>query len=144
MPLAPASPRPGDAYARTVTLTAEEIGRFASLSGDTNPLHHDEAHARQSSFGGLIASGAHLAALLLGTLAGQVTRETPSVGLDFSLQFRRAARAGDTLAIRWEVTAVAQSERLRGDLVTLTCEARNQAGQVVATGSGLVLARERF
>jgi len=39
---------------------------------------------------------------------------------------------------------VAQSERLRGDLVTLTCEARNQAGQVVATGSGLVLARERF
>jgi acyl dehydratase len=141
----PAGPvRPGDAYARTVTLTAEEIGHFATLSGDTNPLHHDEALARATSFGGRIASGGHLVALCMGALAGQITRATPSVGIDFSFQLRRAARAGDTLSIRWEVMGVAPSERLRGDLVTVALEARNQAGEVVVTGRGLVLAREAF
>jgi len=136
--------RPGDAYARAVTLSAEEIGRFASLSGDTNPLHHDDVLARASSFGGRIASGEHLVALCMGALAGQITRATPSVGIEFSFRLRRAARAGDALSIRWEVTEVAPSERPRGDLVTLALEARNQEGEVVVTGRGVVLAREAF
>jgi acyl dehydratase len=136
--------RPGDVYARTVSLTAEEIGQFAALSGDTNPLHHDEEHARATSFGGRIASGGHVVALCMGTVAGQITRATPSVGIEFSFQLRKAARAGDALAIRWEVTEVAPSERLRGDLVTLALEARNQAGELVVAGRGVVLAREAF
>lgn len=136
--------RPGDRYERAVTLTADDIGRVATLTGDTNPLHHDEAHARATAFGGLIASGGHVAALCMGSLANQITRVTPSVGLDFSFQLRKAARPGDTLTVLWEVEEVKPSERLRGHVISLALTARNQAGEVVVTGRGLVLGREAF
>jgi acyl dehydratase len=132
----------GTVYQRTVPFTAESIRRFAELSGDTNPLHHDEAQARATRFGGLIASGAQLAALALGTVAGQVTRDSPSLGLEFSFQFRRAVAAGDALTIRWEVLAVAHHPRLDGHLLTLACEGRNQSGELALGGRGLVLARD--
>lgn len=140
----PCPVQPGHRYERTVTLTAEDIGRVAALTGDTNPLHHDEAHAQATAFGGLIASGGHLAALCMGSLASDITRVTPSVGLDFSFQLRKAARPGDALTVRWDVEEVKRSERLRGDVVSLALTARNQAGEVVVTGRGLVLAREAF
>jgi len=131
----------GDAAAREVILTAEEISRQAAALGDTNPLHHDEAAARASRFGGLIASGAHTIALLTGFCAGFTTARTPCVGLEFSYQLRRAARAGEAFRMRCEVVAVDRSEKLGGDLVTLAAEARDGEGRLLVTGVGKVLAR---
>jgi 3-hydroxybutyryl-CoA dehydratase len=136
--------RVGDAAAREIALTAEDIVRYADLCGDTNPLHHDEAAARASRFGGLIASGAHLAALLTGFCAAFTTARVPAVGLEFTYQFRKAARAGDVLKLRWEVTAVERSDRLGGDLVTLRGQIRDQQGALLVGATGKVLARESF
>jgi acyl dehydratase len=133
--------RVGESALREVTLTAEDIARHAAAFGDTNPLHHDEAAARASAFGGLIASGAHTAALLTGFCAGFTTSRTPALGLEFSYQFRRAARAGDLFRMRWEVVAVERSEKLGGEIVTLAAEARDGEGRVLVTGTGKVLAR---
>jgi 3-hydroxybutyryl-CoA dehydratase len=131
----------GDAEARDVLLTAEDIARHATSFGDTNPLHHDEAAARASAFGGLIASGAHTAALLTGFCAGFTTSRTPAVGLEFSYQFRRAARAGDLFRMRWEVTGVERSPKLGGELITLAAEARDGEGRLLVSGAGKVLAK---
>ncbi len=47
--------------------------------------------------------------------------------------------AGDTLALRWTVVAVRRKESLRGELVTLDGEIRNQHGEPVLTSNGLLL-----
>ncbi len=136
--------RVGDFEVREVPLTAEDIVRYATLCGDTNPLHHDEAAARKSRFGGLIASGAHTIALLTGFCAAFTTSRAPCVGLEFSYQLRRAARAGDVLHMRWEVVGLEPSEKLGGDLITLRGEIRDQGGALLVGASGKVLAREGF
>lgn len=136
--------RVGDAAVQEIALAAGDIARFAALCGDPNPLHHDEAAARASRFGGLIASGAHLAALLTGSCAAFTTARGPAVGLEFSYQFRKAARAGVTLRLRWEVTAVEPSAKLGGDILTLRAEIRDGEGALVVAGAGKVLAKEEL
>jgi 3-hydroxybutyryl-CoA dehydratase len=132
----------GDAATKELVLTAEDVSRFAAALGDTNPLHHDAAAARASRFGGLIASGAHTTALLTGFCAAFTTSRRPAVGLEFSYELRRAARAGDAFRMRWEVVAVERSDKLGGDVVTLAAEARDGQGRLLVTGRGRVLARE--
>ena len=129
----------GDVATREVLLGAEEIARQAAALGDTNPLHHDEAAARASRFGGLIASGAHTLALLTGFCAAFTTARAPALGLEFSYQLRRAVRAGDLFRMRWEVLAVEPSEKLGGELVTLAAEATDGEGRLLVTGTGRIL-----
>jgi 3-hydroxybutyryl-CoA dehydratase len=132
----------GDFAQKDVVLSHEEVSRLASELGDTNPLHHDEAAAAASRFGGLIASGAHTTALLTAFCAAFTTSRVPVVGLEFSYQLRRAARAGDAYRMRWEVVAVERSHKLGGDVVTLAAEARDGEGRILVTGRGRVLAKE--
>ncbi len=134
---APPRLRVGDHQELEVSLTAEEVVRCASLLGDRNPLHHDEEVARRSRFGGLIASGAHLGGLLGGLCATFTTAHWPGVGLETSFTFRRAARAGTTIVLRWEVAAVERSEKLGGDLVTLRGSIRDRtSGELLVEARG--------
>ena len=133
----------GDSAVRDVLLTADDIVRHATEFGDTNPLHHDDALARASRFGALIASGAHLTALLTGLLGAFTTSRGPGVGLEVSYQFHRAARPGDALRLRWEVVGVAPSAKLGGDVLSLAGEIREQRGGVILVrGLAKVLNRE--
>lgn len=134
--------QPGERFERTVTIDAESIRAFAAASLDFNPLHHDEAAARRSPFGGLIASGPHTAALLMGITATHFAARCAPLGLDFRLQFRKAVRAGDTLRLAWTVTRVEPKESLGGELVHLEGTAHNGAGELALAATGLLLLRE--
>jgi acyl dehydratase len=133
----------GEECTRVVELTPDGIARFATLAGDENPLHHDEAHARATRFGGLIASGTQPVALLMGLAATYFSRDAAALGLDFSFRLRKAAHAGDALLLRWRVARVQPKEKLAGELVSLEGEVRNGAGEiaVVATATLLLTAR---
>ncbi|GEJ56796.1 MaoC family dehydratase [Anaeromyxobacter diazotrophicus] len=134
--------RVGDRAEKELVLDRAEVVRLATELGDPNPLHHDEAVARASRFGGLIASGGHLLGLLTSFCAAFTTGYGPGVGLGFSYELRRAALAGTPVRLRWEVTAVERSERLRGDVVTLAGAIEDaRDGTVLVTGAGRVLAR---
>jgi acyl dehydratase len=138
------------------TFTAEAIRRFA-LAYDPQPFHLDEAAARRSHFGGLIASGWHTQAIWMKlNVAYRVRRrqerETaglpnakngPSPGFD-SLKWLRPVRAGDTIAFVNEVAAKRPSRSMPGwGLVTIKASGSNQAGEEVVTFTAHVFVEMR-
>jgi len=134
--------RPGDHAEQELVLTREDVVRLATELGDPNPLHHDEAVAARSRFGGLIACGGHLVGLLTSACAAFTTAHGPGVGLAFSYQLRRAARAGTRLRLRWEVISVERSEKPRGDVMRLVGSIRDEDGALLVSGEGSVLERD--
>jgi acyl dehydratase len=113
----PRNARVGETFGRTVVIEADGIRRFAASVEDFNPLHHDEATATRSRFGALTASGTHTASLLMALTATHFSQRAQPLGLDFSLKFRKAVKAGDTLRMQWTVTRIEYKPSLHGELV---------------------------
>ncbi len=106
---------------RDLVLDPAAIRAGAELVGDANPLHHDEAFAARSRYGGLIASGAHTAALLAGLATrgfGEERDDGPgAVGVDIAARFVAPIRAMQRLRLRWQITG--HEPRRSGTLVRL-------------------------
>ena len=116
-----------------VTVSEEEIVDFASRY-DPKPFHVDPAAAKESPFGGLIASGWHTTALFMGMFVRAVLLDAASLGSPGVEEVRWLApvRPGDTLTGRSTVTDVQPSSTnpARGTVFT-TNEVLNQDGTVV-------------
>lgn len=131
----PARVAVGDQFAKRVRFDAESISAFAKTTGDLNPLHHDPDYAAGTRFGGIIASGSHVSALLMGMAAGYFADKGLNVGLDFTFRFQAPVRAGDEIELRWRVSSSMPKLSLKGDIVTLEGEAVRPDG-IVAVVSG--------
>ncbi len=114
-------------------VTEEEIVAFAR-EWDPQPFHVDPDAARESVFGGLIASGWHTGAMwmrlyvdsLLGSAASQ-----GSPGVE-ELRWLAPVRPGDTLRGRLEVLETVPSQRRRDrGTVRIRAEMVNQDGVTV-------------
>ena len=103
----------GDTFEADFAFTAEEIPRMATLLGDLNPVHHTPA----PEYGVLIASGPHIAGLVMAYQAAYFTRHAPSLGRTWGIRFRAPILADETLHVVWTVTAL--EPHRRGLLVTL-------------------------
>jgi len=120
-----------------MTVTAEHIEAFAALSGDRNPVHFDDAFARQIGFEGRIAHG-HVTAALLSAVLGMDLPGPGSVFLEQRVRFLAPVRPGDT------ITAALEVVRVRADkpIVTLAGTVTDQNGRRVAEGELVVLLRD--
>lgn len=107
----------GEGFNRVLTFTPELIREFSTLGGDTNPFHHDEAYAKASRFGGLIASGGHCTAVMMGPLADFLTGRKNAVGLEFNFKFHKAVPANGDYTLRWEITKITYKPSLKGHLI---------------------------
>jgi acyl dehydratase len=133
----------GERFGRQVAIDAASIRSFAASVEDFNPLHHDDAVAARSRFGALTASGTHTASLLMALTATHFSQHAQPLGLDFSLKFRKAVKAGDALALQWTVTRIEWKPSLNGELVSLEGEARNQDGEVALSATALLLVTDK-
>ena len=131
--------RVGERLSRQMLLSPEEIATFARLSGDLNPLHHDEAYAQQTRFGGVIVSGPQLISLMMGLTATSFSQQTAMLGLEFTFQFLKAVKAGEKITLEWEVVAISPKSSLQGVIVDLDGKVTNEQGHSVLTGKGKVL-----
>jgi len=127
------------------TVGEQEIVDFARRY-DPQPFHLDEAAARASHFGGLVASGWMTAAVLMRLLCDHfIPRESSmgSPGID-ELRWLEPVRPGDVLRVRTEVLEC-RASRSKPDRGVLRCrhELINQHGRVVATLVGLGMYRRR-
>jgi acyl dehydratase len=132
----------GDTFSKQVRFDGGSISSFALLTGDTNPLHHDAAYAAKTRFGGIIASGAHVTALLTGMVAGHFADKGTNVGLDFSFRFQAPVRLDDLINMRWTMTGRMPKLSMRGDVITLEGEAVRSDGIVAVSATAHVLLLE--
>lgn len=130
----------GETCSSTLTLPVESIKSFATLVNDLNPLHHDDAFAAQSRFGGIIASGTQPTAHFMALVATHFSSYAQGLGLEFDIKLKKAVLAGDTLTFSWRVTDAYWKPSLNGDLVTLDGTVINQRGEIALTGRATILA----
>lgn len=120
------------------TITREEILAFARQF-DPQPFHIDEERAKDSLYGGLIASGWHTVSIFMRLLVDGLLNETDSMGspgID-ELRWTRPVRPGDTLRARFTVREANPSARHadRGTIVS-ECEVFNQRDELVMRLTG--------
>jgi 3-hydroxybutyryl-CoA dehydratase len=125
------------------TVTADDIAAFCELSGDFNPLHTDDDHARAAGFRERIAHG---------LLVLSVSSGLRSLGDDWELnayleetrRFRAPVYPGDRIRSVSRVADVRRSTSKpdRG-IVTLEVEIVNQDGEVVQSGTDVVMVGAR-
>ncbi len=145
-PEADALVRTGERFGRTLLLSPDDIRSYASLVGDHNPLHHDEALAAASPVGGLIASGPHTMSVMMGCFATHFTRRDDGVartalGMRFDTRFVAPVRPGELITIQWEVIDRQWKPRRSGWVVTARGTAASDASGLLIemTGIGLVM-----
>jgi len=120
-------------------VTREEIVTFAQRY-DPQPFHVDPEAARESMFGGLVASGWHTCAMTMRLLVDNHLNESGAMGSPGveSLRFRAPVRPGDTLSVRTEHVDKEPWDGDRGvvytDIATL-----NGDGEAVVTMEAMVL-----
>lgn len=129
----------------SVAVDAASIQAFAAQY-DPQPFHLDEAAARASIFGRLVASGWHTMALTMRLLVdGGLQPPWGLIGLGADeLRWPRPVEPGDVLRVEWEVieTRPSSSKPDRG-IVRLRVTTRNQRGEVVLTLITTVLVPRR-
>lgn len=115
----------------------EAVSAFAAISGDTNPLHLDEAFASTTPFKTRVAhgmlSGSYISAVLGAHLPGP-----GGVYLSQSLAFKRPVHIGDEVTARVVITAI----DLKKGHVTLKT-ACLVGGKVVVQGEAIVVVPRR-
>ena len=126
-------------------VTEEEILEFARRF-DPQPFHVDPQAARDSIYGGLIASGWMTAAVLMRMMVDHFISPASSMGspgID-ELRWLRPVRPGDRLRVRSTVleTRRSQTKPDRGAILALH-EVINQDGEVAMTTKGWGLYRCR-
>jgi acyl dehydratase len=127
------------------TVTAEEIVAFARAF-DPQPFHLDEAAARESMAGGLIASGWHSVGLAMRISCDEFFLRSAaqgSPGIE-SIDWLRPVRPGDRLSVR-RTTLSARVSRSRSDIgiVEMRFELMNQNREVAMRQQGAVFFRRR-
>ena len=125
---------PGDKASRVQTISDEMIRSFADLTGDTNPVHLDDAYAAGTRFGRRIAHGMIAAGLISATLANDLPGPG-TVYLSQTLQFKAPVYPGDTITTTVEVKNVRPDK----PIVTLSTICSNQEDKVVLEGEAVVL-----
>ncbi|HEY7870120.1 MAG TPA: MaoC family dehydratase [Methylomirabilota bacterium] len=122
-------------------VTREEIIAYARQF-DPQPFHLDEASARESMYGGLIASGWHTGAMFIRMVAQHMTpihATAGAMGFD-DLKWVRPVRPGDVLSVESVIREKIESRsRPERGLVKIESRVRDQRDEVVMSLVSLVV-----
>lgn len=128
-----------------ITLTQEDIMRFAK-EFDPQPFHVDEDAAKQSVFGGIIASGWHTCGLAMRMMCDAYLLESASLGSPGveNIRWLKPVRPGDTLRVRSVVLEARPLEsKPHVGLVRTRWEVLNQNGEEVMQMEGFGMFKRR-
>lgn len=89
----------GQSASFSKTLTESDVGLFAGVTGDFNPVHVNEEFAAQTQFKGRIAHGM-LTAGLISTVLGVKLPGPGAIYVNQTLRFKAPVHIGDTVTAR--------------------------------------------
>ena len=114
---------------------------------DPQPFHVDEVAAKQSMYGGLIASGWHTCSMVMRMMCDAYLLQSASVGspgID-NLKWLKPVRPGDTIrAQRTTLESRTSKSRPEIGIVRNLWEVFNQEGELVMTMEGYGMFRRRI
>lgn len=122
-------------YVRRVA--EHDLGAFAELTGDCNPLHLDEDFAADTIFKGRIAHGM-LTATYISAILGTRLPGPGAIYISQSLNFRAPVRIGDEVTARVRITELFPEKKRA--LFGCDCSV---AGKTVLEGDALLLVPSR-
>ncbi len=122
---------------RPVTIGQRENLAFAELTGDSHPIHYDEAFAARTRHGRCLVHGLLLASIgAFGATALSHEIEDAMVAFVGSeFQFLLPVFIGDTVISHFEVAAVEHKPARNQSLVSFDMWLANAAGQTVMQGT---------
>ena len=119
------------------TFSAESLGQYSDLTGDTNPLFSDADYARQLGYKDCLIPGP----LLSGMFSALFGTKLPGRGTNWlkqNLHFPAPAYVGDDITARVEIIRL----RPEKDLVNLRGTCSNSSGELVCQAQSLVLVKD--
>jgi acyl dehydratase len=115
------------------------ILKFAQAIGDTNPLFNDEAAARKTRYGGLIAPPTFLRSMSAGPMKADVKSPYPAA-LDGGSEWEyfEPVRPGDRITVTLKIADMFERPGRLGNMLFIIRETKyvNQFGQTVALQRG--------
>ena len=129
--------KPGMSESFSKTVSERDVTLFGEVSGDVNPVHFDEAFARQTPFKGRIAHGV-LTASYISTVLGMKMPGPGTIFMSLTTRFKAPVRIGDTVTATCTVREVVPEKRR----VLFDCVCR-VGDTTVIEGEALVMAPAR-
>jgi 3-hydroxybutyryl-CoA dehydratase len=118
----------GDTHTFTRPITAEDVARFAEVSGDDNPLHLDAEYAATTPFGRPIVHGAFLLAVVSKVLG----RDYPghgAVAVSLSAKFLRPVPVGSEITVEVKVAEKVEArQQVRAKITVYNAEGKMACG----------------
>ena len=124
--------RPGMAASYTRKVTAEDIQKFGDVSGDFNPVHFDEAYARQTIFKGRVAHGL-LAAGYISAVLGTKLPGAGAIFMSANIRFKAPVRIGDEVTATCTVREVIAAKR------RIICDCVCKVGETIVIDGEVML-----
>ena len=125
----------GSCASVTRTITDKTVREFATLSGDTQPLHLDDTYAAQTRFDKRIAHGALLVGMVSAVLGVKMAaQEATIIFLGLNTNFTNPVYIGDQITATCTVTSVREDK----PIVKLAVSCTNQTDSEVMNGEAAV------
>ena len=124
----------GQSASFSKTVTETDVVLFGGISGDLNPAHFNEEHAKDTFFKGRIAHGM-LGASFISTVLGMHLPGPGTIYMKQDLKFLAPVRFNDTVTATCTVKEIIKEK----NRVILDCKVVNQDGVDVIAGEAMVM-----
>jgi acyl dehydratase len=128
----------GYSFEKAKVFSERDLQKMASDCGDENFIHHDPIEAKETRFGGIIASGSAISAIFSAMIPTNISKISHMLGLEMSFKFKAPIMPGVKIIMRWEISEI-QDKAEAGKIITLLGNITDIKGVVLVSGFAQVL-----
>ncbi len=129
-----------DSYEHNFNFTQEQVNKFIEISGDDNPIHHDEAYAAQTVFKKPVIHGIFSASVFSKVL-GTIFPGKGSIYMMQQVEFLRPMFCGEEYTAFFKVISL-DEKRHTAEIETIIKNANTK--KITVRGQAKVMNKEKI